>query len=340
MKPGATRMCILPFTTPSVEPDGTVRLCSAASTYAYLDETNMGNYREAGLAAVWNNSRFRQIRQSLLSGAGLKPFCESCEYRHEGPPWMLQFHLALYGHNQTGSESFLPIIERHRERYEEYCRIAAQLGLWVEPMPAPPKDESSWIYRLKPLVPPAIRFQAEGEWTDITLPIAALDVEQLVQIPESRIVVRCRGNHIVAGDLLNLRVSLEDGEGKLAYYFPHFNESEGVLSFAGSSLQSEKGTGFPRKASQIRVGGFGPVGTSLTIDSIEVSMGPQLTEACSELADQRLRGEQEHLRSAQLEDQLRQVSGRLSELDHRVEPLRRVFRLLPRRLRDVLKNVL
>ncbi len=41
--PGNTRMCVPPFTTPSIEPEGGVRLCSAASIFNYLDETLMGS---------------------------------------------------------------------------------------------------------------------------------------------------------------------------------------------------------------------------------------------------------------------------------------------------------
>ncbi len=330
MKAGATRMCVLPFTTPSVEPDGTVRLCSAASTYAYLNQTNMGNYRETGLAAVWTNSRFREIRESLLTGVGLKPFCEACEYQHEGPPWLLQFHLALYGHNQTGAEVFLPIIERYRDRYEEYCRIASPLGLWTEMMPATPKDEFGWIYRVKPLVRPVVRFEAEGQWAEAALAIAPFDLERLVQSDECRVIIRANASGVPSAAALNLRVSLEDREGKLAYYFPRFNQPEGLLSFAARSLKSEEATALPRKTSRMRVGGFGPSGSSLTIESVEIFVGQDVAEACPELADSVLR---------QREEQLRSVQARLDELDRRVEPLRKVFRLLPGWLRDALKGL-
>src|SRR5262249_2686138 len=38
-----TKICMLPFTTPSMETTGDIRLCSASSIFDYREETNMGN---------------------------------------------------------------------------------------------------------------------------------------------------------------------------------------------------------------------------------------------------------------------------------------------------------
>jgi radical SAM protein with 4Fe4S-binding SPASM domain len=99
--PGNTRICTLPFTTPSIEPDGGVRLCSAASIFNYLDETMMGSIHHGGLETVWRNQKFRKLRQALLTGDALAPYCHNCDYRFEGPPWLLVFHLALLTYNRA-----------------------------------------------------------------------------------------------------------------------------------------------------------------------------------------------------------------------------------------------
>src|SRR5690606_31500685 len=117
---GNTRMCVLPFTTPSIEPDGGVRLCSAASIFDYLDETMMGNIHEGGLAGVWRNEKFRNLRRSLLTGNGLRPYCDHCEYRFEGPTWLITFHLALLAQNRarTPDAAITSLVLRYRGRYD------------------------------------------------------------------------------------------------------------------------------------------------------------------------------------------------------------------------------
>jgi radical SAM protein with 4Fe4S-binding SPASM domain len=141
-------MCTLPFNTPSVEPNGDVRLCSAASTFAYQAETMMGNINADGLAAVWTNARFQEIRQSLLTGEDVKPYCRACEYCHEGPPWMLQLHLALIGFHETGSAEFVAIIEQHLSRFEEYLQLAPSVGL--SPLALPPQFHKPIWHRYVP----------------------------------------------------------------------------------------------------------------------------------------------------------------------------------------------
>ena len=125
----ATKMCMLPFANPSIEPDGSVRLCSASSIFAYRDETNMGNARRDGLGAVWTGPKYQAIRRSLLTGDGLTPYCATCEYRHDGPAWMLQLHLALHAiHNGLDDAAPREIVARHFHRYAEYQAKGAAHG--------------------------------------------------------------------------------------------------------------------------------------------------------------------------------------------------------------------
>ena len=141
-----TRMCMLPYTTPSIETDGSVRLCSAASIFNFLDETNMGNIRAEGLEAVWSNAKYRKIRASLFSGHDLTPYCNACEYRFPGPAWVLQLHLGLHAwHNGVADDEVSDLIGRHIGRYEEYRRIAATVGLSPFPSAANIKPVSEAI---------------------------------------------------------------------------------------------------------------------------------------------------------------------------------------------------
>lgn len=132
-----TKICMLPFTTPSQEPDGNIRLCSASSAIAYRDETNMGNCRESDLETVWRGEKYRRVRSGLLKGASsLAPYCASCEYRHDGPAWLLQLHVALHAfHNGVADAQVADLIRARLPRYEEYLRLAKEIGLAAYPRP-------------------------------------------------------------------------------------------------------------------------------------------------------------------------------------------------------------
>lgn len=125
-----TKMCMLPFSSPSMEPDGSIRLCSASSIFAYYDETNMGNCRVEGLGKVWMGERYREVRRGLVTGKDLKPYCAACEYRFDGPAWLMQLHLALHGYSSgIRTDEVLALIGRRIGRYEEYRERVTSLGL-------------------------------------------------------------------------------------------------------------------------------------------------------------------------------------------------------------------
>ncbi len=131
-----TKICLLPFTTPSMETDGSIRLCSAASIFKYRDETNMGNVREKGLKAIWCGEKYQHIRETLFMGNNLTPYCNSCEYRFDGPAWVLQIHLGLLAYyNDLRSHTIKTLIDVRRNRYEEYAKLAPDFGLVAFPMP-------------------------------------------------------------------------------------------------------------------------------------------------------------------------------------------------------------
>lgn len=154
-----TKLCMLPFTTPSMEPDGSIRLCSASTIHAYYDETNMGNCRgSGGLKDVWCGEKYRRIRASLFTGENLRPYCSACEYRFDGPVWMFQLHLALYAF-RAGVRDFeiREIIIKWQHRYNEYQNLACAAALEVLPMPS--KEEFVRIghsCRTRPIKPSSI----------------------------------------------------------------------------------------------------------------------------------------------------------------------------------------
>lgn len=134
-----------PFADPCVEPDGSIRLCCASSTFPYLDKTNMGNARRDGLGAVWSGEKYKAIRRSLLTGDELTSYCAACEYRHDGPAWMLQLHLALNAiHNGVADTEVRKLAARRLHRYVEYEAEGSDYGLPplalpedLAPIPAP-----------------------------------------------------------------------------------------------------------------------------------------------------------------------------------------------------------
>ena len=131
-----SKMCMLPFSNPSVETDGSIRLCSASSIFAYYDQTNMGNCRTEGLAKVWSGERYREVRTGLLTG-NLKPYCAQCEYRFDAPAWMVRLHLGLHAyHNGVRTSDILRTIAAQMHRYDEYVRLAPTVSVNAYPLDA------------------------------------------------------------------------------------------------------------------------------------------------------------------------------------------------------------
>jgi MoaA/NifB/PqqE/SkfB family radical SAM enzyme/GT2 family glycosyltransferase len=150
-----TKICMLPFTTPSMETDGSIRLCSASTIHAYYDDTNMGNCRaDGGLLKVWRGEKYRTIRESLFTGQNLKPYCATCEYRFDGPVWLMQLHLALHAYRAgIKTDEIINIINRWKDRYQEYERLATNVRIEVLPLPLDlPGEPQTRV--AKPLISP------------------------------------------------------------------------------------------------------------------------------------------------------------------------------------------
>lgn len=150
-----TKMCMLPFSSPSMEPDGSIRLCSASSIFAYYDETNMGNCQTDGLGKVWTGERYRSVREGLITGCGLKPYCQKCEYRFDGPSWLFQLHLALHAYqNGDRTPEVLALIGRRADRHAEYAERAPAIGLGVYPLPDDLADAARAAFAAEAAGPP------------------------------------------------------------------------------------------------------------------------------------------------------------------------------------------
>ena len=73
----------------------------------------------------------------MITGHGLKPYCEKCEYRFDGPSWLYQLHLGLHAYsNGDRTSGVLALIGRRIGRYEEYEQRARAIGFNPIPLPA------------------------------------------------------------------------------------------------------------------------------------------------------------------------------------------------------------
>ena len=150
-----TKFCTLPFTTPSMEPDGSIRLCSSTTIFGFEDETNMGNINsDGGLKQVWTGPKYQRIRKKLLQGKELTPYCASCNYRFDAPAWMLQYHLALaqYWSGDSSPEIF-NAIKMWIPLHDIYSKTVSTFS--TSPHPAPIFIEKGQSNTLTITQPPA-----------------------------------------------------------------------------------------------------------------------------------------------------------------------------------------
>jgi radical SAM protein with 4Fe4S-binding SPASM domain len=279
--PGNTRMCVLPFTTPSIEPDGGVRLCSAASIFHYLDETMMGSVHEGGLANVWNNAKFQKLRHALLSGTDLPPYCNRCDYRFEGPPWLLVLHIALltYNRSQQKDADVADLIRRHEHRYSEYCSIAGQHGLWVEPLPTKLEHARLQVVDLLGGKPCSFVLQGEQMWADVTVALPKGFAARLTRTTELSIgwVNRFQDRPAAAP---NLRISLEEQTpDRIAHaFFPAAPTSEGTETWRVDAFRRSVPDLDPDRLVRLRIGGFGERGSVVELRELALL----ITEAVNE----------------------------------------------------------
>lgn len=126
-----TKICTIPFINPSIETNGSARLCSAASIANFKNETNMGNIFNDGLKQVWTARKYVDLRTTLISeDKDLNEFCFKCEYRFTGPMWVLKLNLAITAwNNGFKSESNKKYISSYIEKFDEYKLLALKYRL-------------------------------------------------------------------------------------------------------------------------------------------------------------------------------------------------------------------
>jgi MoaA/NifB/PqqE/SkfB family radical SAM enzyme/GT2 family glycosyltransferase len=168
-----TKICMLPFTTPSMETTGDIRLCSASSIFDYREETNMGNCRTDGLGAVWTGEKYRRIRQTLFTGTNLTPYCSRCEYRFDGPAWFMRLHLALHAyHHGVRSPDVIDLIREYSYRFREYTNLASAVSVAPYSFPVLPANARSRRSQHFPAMPAAL---VSGESLPIYLDLNTLN---------------------------------------------------------------------------------------------------------------------------------------------------------------------
>jgi len=282
--PGNTRICVLPFTTPSIEPSGGVRLCSAASTFDYLDETLMGSVREGGLAKVWSNAKFQKLRRALLSGNDLPPYCNKCDYRFEGPPWLLVLHLALLTYNRSKQKDadVAGLIRRYEHRYPEYRQTAGNHGLWVEPLPQRLERTQLQVVDLLGGNQRSLNLLGEETWADLTIPLPPGFDQLLGRASEVSIAWRSRAGS--AGTVSpNLRISLEDASPQRTRYafFPSSPATEGNESLRLEAFLDSVPDLDPQRLVTLRIGGFGPRGSTVELQELALLLPADARESAT-----------------------------------------------------------
>lgn len=273
--PGNTRICTLPFTTPSIEPDGGVRLCSAASIFNYLDETMMGSIHHGGLETVWRNQKFRKLRQALLTGDALAPYCHNCDYRFEGPPWLLVFHLALLTYNRAKEKDadIADLIRRYEHRYPEYRQIAGSHGLGVEPLPERLERAKLRVVDLLAGKPRSLVMRGDAEWVDVTVPVPA-DLAPLLADPlraeRAELAIGWRQSADGEAQAPNLRVSIEESAAdRIRYTFlPVATPTLGAHSVPLQQFVASVADFAPKRVVRVRVGGFGTTGSTIELHEL------------------------------------------------------------------------
>lgn len=131
-----SRFCLLPFSTPSIEVDGSIRLCSSSSIFPFRSETNMGSLDEkTTLLDVWRADKYRNVRGGLLGVSELAPYCNNCDYKPRAKAWLLQYHLALESFWRDGSKTNQDVLQKYAPKYEEYSSFMLSQGLHPVPKP-------------------------------------------------------------------------------------------------------------------------------------------------------------------------------------------------------------
>jgi len=76
IKKGDFIPCYSPFSHLAIQHDGTVRLCCMDMEGSVI----IGDLKKQSIKEIWNNKKFKEIRQSHLNKFGVPKLCEKCSY--------------------------------------------------------------------------------------------------------------------------------------------------------------------------------------------------------------------------------------------------------------------
>ncbi|MBO6132878.1 MAG: SPASM domain-containing protein [Lachnospiraceae bacterium] len=74
------KTCLMPYTDFWIEPNGNVGLCCCDN----FEKTSLGDLNKETIPEVWNNEKFRNIREAIRNGRQNYPFCKYCDFIDAG----------------------------------------------------------------------------------------------------------------------------------------------------------------------------------------------------------------------------------------------------------------
>ena len=74
------KICIMPFTDMTVFPDGRCGLCCSD----VLERTTLGDCTKETLQEIWENPRYRKVREVVGKDREDWPFCRGCDFVDSG----------------------------------------------------------------------------------------------------------------------------------------------------------------------------------------------------------------------------------------------------------------
>lgn len=72
--------CVLPYTDININPEGNLLICCCDAT----EKTNLGNIMDDSLINIFNNEKYRTIREKMKKGRHNYAFCKYCDFNDVG----------------------------------------------------------------------------------------------------------------------------------------------------------------------------------------------------------------------------------------------------------------
>ena len=72
--------CVLPFIDVNINPEGNLLICCCDAT----EKTNLGNVMDDSLINIFNNKKYKNIREKMKNGRNNFEFCKYCDFNDVG----------------------------------------------------------------------------------------------------------------------------------------------------------------------------------------------------------------------------------------------------------------